>query len=178
MPVTPVPLPRAGFARRIGALIYDWMLLVGLLMVAEAIAVGVVAGLAAAGLVDLTGYADVSAYLTAHRGNSLYLTMCVIGFYGFFWCRAGQTLGMRAWRLRVQNSDGSRIRLTQAVVRACAALFGFGNLWVLFDNRKLAWQDRVADCEVVLLPKAVPASLNRDAARAAGQSQRRSTSAR
>jgi uncharacterized RDD family membrane protein YckC len=28
-------------------------------------------------------------------------------FYGYFWKRSGQTIGMRAWRIRVESSTGA-----------------------------------------------------------------------
>ncbi len=148
------PYPAAGFWRRIAALIYDWFLLGGLLMVAQFMLVAVIALLAYGGWVDLTPYeGEVSLYLQGKRLPTLWLMGWIIGFYSFFWCYAGQTLGMKAWRLRVQNSDGSNLRATQGIVRALAALLGLGNLMVLFSRPPCAWQDRVADCEVVLLPK-------------------------
>lgn len=149
----PQGLPRAGFLRRLGALIYDWFLLAGLLMVAEFVLVMAVKLVAMAGLLDLSRYGDVGAYLTSNRLNTLWLIGWIIAFYTYFWTFAGQTLGMRAWRLRVQNVDGSNVRAIQGLVRCLSALLGFGNVRSLLSSDKLAWQDKVADCEVVLLPK-------------------------
>lgn len=147
--------PAAGFWRRIGALVYDWFLLGGVLMIAQFMLVAVIAGLAHGGWIDLAPYGgEVSRYLLGKRLATLWLLLWIIGFYSFFWCYAGQTLGMKAWRLRVQNSDGSKLRATQGIVRALSALLGFGNLMVLFSRPPRAWQDLVADCEVVVLPPA------------------------
>ncbi|MGL5728997.1 MAG: hypothetical protein ACRCYD_14250, partial [Plesiomonas sp.] len=61
---------------------------------------------------------------------------------------------MRAWRLRVQQLDGRNLTFTQATVRLVTATVGFGNLVVLFDRGNLrAFQDYMADCEVVVLGK-------------------------
>ena len=145
----------AGFGRRIGALVYDWFLLAGVLMIAQFMLVAAIAGLAYGGWIDLAPYGgEVSRYLVGKRLATLWLLFWIVGFYSFFWCYAGQTLGMKAWRLRVQNSDGSKLRTTQGIVRALSALLGFGNLMVLFSRPQRAWQDLVADCEVVVLPKA------------------------
>ena len=40
-----------------------------------------------------------------------------LGFFGWFWTRGGQTLGMRAWNLRVQRPDGSAVRWPIATLR-------------------------------------------------------------
>ena len=114
----------AGFGRRIGALVYDWFLLAGVLMIAQFMLVAAIAGLAYGGWIDLAPYGgEVSRYLVGKRLATLWLLFWIVGFYSFFWCYAGQTLGMKAWRLRVQNSDGSKLRTTQGIVRALSALF-------------------------------------------------------
>jgi hypothetical protein len=59
---------------------------------------------------------------------------------------------MRAWRLRLQNRDGSLLSKTTAVKRLLPTLLGLGTLWVIFDRKnKLSLQDRVTNTEVVLL---------------------------
>ena len=70
----------------------------------------------------------------------------------FFWIRAGQTLGIRAWRLMIINEDGSPISLTQALIRLATSLFGLGNLTVPIDPNKRAFQDMWAKTQVVVLP--------------------------
>lgn len=151
----PSSLPRAGFWRRIGALVYDWLLVASVLIIAQALYFFVVALLVWSGLIVLASGQDVASYISGNRVNSLYLLAWIIAFYSYFWTVAGQTLGMKAWRLRVQNVGGNPLRPTQAVLRALAAMLGLGNLAVLLTSERLAWQDKVADCEVVVLPKAV-----------------------
>ena len=59
---------------------------------------------------------------------------------------------MKAWRLRVQNQDGSLITKKTAIKRLLPTLFGFGNFAVLVDRKnKLSLQDRLTGTEVVLL---------------------------
>ena len=66
--------------------------------------------------------------LAAHQPlYSAWLALVICGFYTWFWTRAGQTIGMRAWRLRIQNVDGSNIRITQALIRLATSTFGLGN---------------------------------------------------
>ncbi|MDX5378684.1 MAG: RDD family protein, partial [Halomonas sp.] len=73
--------------------------------------------------------------------------------------RGGMTLGMQAWRLRVQTRSGNAITLRQSLVRYLVAwlslaAFGLGYLWVLFDTERRSWPDIASDTRVVVLPKA------------------------
>jgi uncharacterized RDD family membrane protein YckC len=87
-----------------------------------------------------------------------YLFLICFLFYAWFWTHGGQTLGMRAWRLRVQRFDGSPITLWQALLRFLAAipawaLLGLGYLWILVDRDRLALHDRFSESVIVHLPK-------------------------
>lgn len=143
--------------RRLAAWFYDSLVIAAVLMLAGGAAMAVMALLTSLGLVDTSGYQDISAYMTQHPSVSLlytlYLALVIIGFFAYFWCQGGQTLGMRAWKLRLQNKDGSNIRLTQALIRMGTSAFGLGNLLVPFSHEKKAFQDIMAECEMVLLPK-------------------------
>ena len=86
------------------------------------------------------------------------LLVIVILFFGVFWTRRGQTLGMMAWRLRVQRADGGLLgwgdvlkRLGAATVGLCLA--GLGYWWIWVDRDRLAWPDRWTGTRVVVLPK-------------------------
>jgi uncharacterized RDD family membrane protein YckC len=77
-----------------------------------------------------------------------------LAFYGWFWTRGGQTLGMQAWRIRVTAADGGPVRWPQAVMRFFAAWLsalpaGLGYWWVLVDAQKRAWHDRLSDTRTV-----------------------------
>ena len=87
-----------------------------------------------------------------------YLFLVCFLFYAWFWMHGGQTLGMRAWHLRVQRFDGSPITLWQVLLRFLAAipawaLLGLGYLWILVDKDKLALHDRFSESVIVRLPK-------------------------
>ena len=58
----------------------------------------------------------------------------------------------------VQNADGSRIILWQALLRVVVSIaswlcLGLGFFWSLFDKEKRAWHDIYSDSRVVQLPK-------------------------
>jgi uncharacterized RDD family membrane protein YckC len=138
----------ASLLRRIGAMIYDALLLVALLMVVTALMLVATGGEAISG-------ATRPALEWLYRAV---LLVALVGFFGVFWTRGGQTLGMAAWHIRVERLDGSRLSWRDVVVRLGAAALswlpaGLGFLWVLVDRDGRAWHDRLSGTRVVHLPK-------------------------
>ena len=65
------------------------------------------------------------------------------------WRRGGQTIGMRAWRLRVAGADGGapglrRLWLRYAVGSLSLLAGGAGFWWAWIDRDRLAWHDRAS----------------------------------
>ena len=80
------------------------------------------------------------------------------GFYIWFWTKSGQTLGMIAWRIKVESLDGGLMDFKQGVIRYIAAwpaffLFGLGYLSIYLDSNGDAVHDKVSRSKVVVLPK-------------------------
>ena len=139
----PVPAP---LWRRLLAGVYDLLLILGLWMIAAWVMVVI---------------ASLSGLELDRRVNQIVLFLVGMGFYAGFWSRAGQTLGMRVWRLHVRRSDGAPPRWPIAVLRYCAAWFsllalGLGMLWSLIDRQRRCWHDLVAGTEVIQMPKPAP----------------------
>jgi uncharacterized RDD family membrane protein YckC len=65
-----------------------------------------------------------------------------------FWLLSGQTPGKRVLGVRVMRTDGTRLRLGNALRRQVgywiSAIFYLGFLWILFDNRRQGWHDKLA----------------------------------
>ena len=144
---TPASAP-AGLLRRLGAMLYDGLLLLALLMVATAL------------FLPLTGGEALNAQ--AHPVLELVyqaaLVLLILGFFGLFWTRRGQTLGMASWRLRVEREDGRLLTWGDTTRRLAWALLsllplGLGFVWILFDPGRRAWHDRLSRTRVVVLPK-------------------------
>lgn len=144
--------PHANFLQRMGAYLYDLVVITALLMLATLMALLVTTISDKIGLIDLSAYSDIADYLSHSLLFAGYLAAVIIAFYGYFWSHGGQTIGMKAWRLRVQNSDGSDINFTQALIRMATSAFGLGTIAAIFTNRN-AFQDLWAECEVIVLPK-------------------------
>ncbi|MCE8022009.1 RDD family protein [Halomonas sp. MCCC 1A11036] len=143
----------AGLARRLGAMLYDAFLVAAiwiLITVLHVAFVRYVLGL---------GAAEVGAGAPQRLTLQLLLLVGAFLFFAFSWMRGGMTLGMQAWRLRVQTLDGHSITLVQSLVRYVVAwlslaAFGLGYLWALFDTERRSWPDIVSRTRVVVLPKA------------------------
>ncbi|WP_038176135.1 MULTISPECIES: RDD family protein [Vibrio] len=151
-------LPPAGLLRRLGALFYDGLIIIAVEMMAAGVVVAILHALMAMGIFSVGSYADVSDFLTSHPIWSpiytAYLAFVWIYFFVFFWTRAGQTLGMRAWKLQLRNPNGSAISVTQALIRIGTSGFGLANLTVPLDPKKRGFHDIWAKTEVVVLPQA------------------------
>lgn len=146
-------LPGAGLFRRLAALLYDgflvvaiWMLLGFLLQ----LVVGTDTNRLENGVVQTDPVLDAVLFTI--------MLLSVTAFYLWFWCQSGQTLGMLAWRLRVQDLQGNLLTPRHALLRLLLAwpsffFFGLGFLWVLVDRDNNAVHDRLSRTRMVLLPK-------------------------
>ena len=105
----PATQPSAGLLRRVGAIFYDGLLLLGTLFIATAL------------VLLLTGGAAVPS---ANQWFPIYLLSICFLFYGWFWTHGGQTLGMRAWKIRLQQPGGEPVTWRQALLR-----FVLSSLW-------------------------------------------------
>jgi len=77
-----------------------------------------------------------------------------IGYPLFFWTLTGQTLGMMLMGLRVVTTDGHYVSLGRSIRRligyAIAAIpFFLGFFWILVDDRRQGWHDKIAGTCVV-----------------------------
>lgn len=151
-------LARAGFVRRLAAMIYDTLVATAVGMCAAMVLIVCLVVSLKNGWLDLQGYTEPNELLGE---SALYKTIIqiwvilwVAGFFLWFWKRGGQTLGMRAWRLRIFSTNDAPVTWGRLVIRLIASLGGLGTLLVLFDvKNKQSLQDRVAHTEVLKLTK-------------------------
>lgn len=130
----------AGAMIRLIAVVYDGMLILALLFL-----VGL--GLSVVGTLLLleVGTAQEHAqqlplwYQNAILSPSFVLTL--VGFYGLFWRKSGQTLGMQTWRLKTITSSGTLLTWGQSFVRivcACAVPMVCGLVGALLYGSRAA----------------------------------------
>lgn len=73
-------------------------------------------------------------------------------FYSWFWMNGGQTLGMRAWRIKLVNSNDALLTWKTCAVRFVIALLSFGFTWLfmLFNKDGDALHDRLSGTKIVI----------------------------
>jgi uncharacterized RDD family membrane protein YckC len=169
-------LTTAGIGRRFGAMLYDSLILVGILIVAT---------------FPFLPFLHGKVLVPREVGALAYLywlleLVLVTAFFVFFWTRRGQTLGMLAWRLRIQRADGGDVSWRDAIRRlalvaallipapagyqliwrewsdadartlaTAVALLPFltAYFWIRIDRDRLAWHDRWSGTRVIVTPK-------------------------
>jgi uncharacterized RDD family membrane protein YckC len=123
-PVTTVDstAPRAGFWIRMGALLID-MILIGV----------------------------ITSILDSH--GELWL-IALAGYGALMWKIKGTTIGGLVCGLKVVRRDGADINWDTAIVRALGCFLsmivvGLGFLWIVFDEDRQAWHDKIAGTLVI-----------------------------
>lgn len=159
-----------GLLRRLASLLYDTILVTALLMGATAVLLPLTHGEA----IPASGRLATIAY----QG---YLLVVVFAFFSWCWTRGGQTLGMRAWRLRVRTANQAPVGLPNAARRFGAALLLWGPLALVLlwshrtsllpytalpiaaiflaslgTRRRPGWHERLSGTRVVITPKHSP----------------------
>ena len=151
-----------GLARRLFAMVYEALLLFAILFFA-----GLLYLAATGGHVDLAPRTLFQIYLAA-----------VVGWYFVFcWCRGGQTLPMKTWKIRIVTKNGRQLSVGHAALRyllalatlgvsavavaglarqpdapfACIALLpGLAAVgWAAFDRDRQFLYDRLADTRII-----------------------------
>jgi len=85
----------------------------------------------------------------------------VVLYHVFFWFFAGQTVGKALFGIKIVPLRGGRISIFRALLRYIGYFvtgfsLGIGFLWVIFDDRRMAWHDKLARTCVVYTWKARP----------------------
>ena len=154
-------LSAPGLLRRLGAIVYDSLLVFALFFAATGL-YQYVSGLL--GLGPISAAVDTGDVITEIQPVAggivyrIYLVLVMLLFFVWFWRHNGQTLGMQAWRLRLDDVDGGRVSYGKAALRFCCAwvsalCFGLGYLWVLVDRDKCSWHDGWSGSGLIQLPK-------------------------
>lgn len=148
----------AGFFSRLLAFIIDIVILI-VMFYAVTIVIS--------SLMRLMGY-NINECTTLTAAPRRQLIACSIGtisllvinisliplYFILFWSLSGQTLGKAVMGLRVVRSNGRRMTLISAILRYLGYLlslgaFGLGFAWILLDNRRQGWHDKIAGTCVI-----------------------------
>ena len=128
-----------GLLRRLLVMLYDAVIVLGLLVLAAGVALPITGG-----------------HYVALRDPlyTAYLVSVWFIYLGWCWVHGGMTLGMRAWKVRLAGMDEKPIGWRRALARflaswLSAAALGLGFWWSAFDRRGLAWHDRLSATLIV-----------------------------
>lgn len=133
----------ASLLRRLGAMLYDTLLIIALMFFATIPFVVISGG-------------------EAVKPESLIYQLILLGvvylFLVGFWCRRGSTLGMLAWGLRLETDDGALPGLAQSSIRFVIApisllVGGLGFFWQLWDAEHQTWHDKLSRTRLMYYPK-------------------------
>lgn len=121
--------------RRIAAFAYDCLLLIALFFIITAIAT----------------IAINDGESIQHWSYKLFLLAISYGFFDWFWRHGGQTLGMRAWRIRLTTIDGNPIAWTHTLQRFLTGflLFGITLLFMFSNTQQQAAHDRLSKTKII-----------------------------
>jgi uncharacterized RDD family membrane protein YckC len=139
----------AGFVTRLAAFVVDRAItaIIGLLTV-----VAVQYALDAFRINQLFGFGNISWQAATGIGVGGYPVLSVI-YDLTFWMLTGQTPGKRLMGVRVVRADGARLHLGNAIRRELAYVLSgilfLGYLWILLDNKRQGWHDKLAGTIVV-----------------------------
>jgi len=135
---------RPGLLLRLTIVIYDGLLLAGVLFAAYTVIFA---------LSLLLPEPITSSAWLKHLQFAMLVLLSFL-FYGWFWVNGGQTLGMRAWHLYLIKEDGKFISWKQAAIRYCSAFLswiciGLGFAFILLNRDKKTWHDILSKSSIV-----------------------------
>lgn len=147
MPTKHTPISQPGLLRLIGCVLYDWLIVIGLLMLAGFLAVGVNK--------LITGEDAISA------GNPAFLSWnigVIYLYFAGFWISKRQTVGMKAWRIHLATTDATPLSWKHVTLRFFCAIPSWGLvlaglLWRYFNPQRLCWHDQYSQTQLVYTPK-------------------------
>lgn len=122
------------FSRRLLVMLYDVVILLGLLMLASAIALP---------------FGGMHKIAFRDFWFTLWLLTVCFAYLGICWRYGGMTVGMRAWQVRLVTDTGQAVTWPACLLRFLTALvsvavLGLGVLWVLVDKKNRGWHDLAA----------------------------------
>jgi uncharacterized RDD family membrane protein YckC len=154
----------AGLFRRLAALLYDSLLVIAILFIA-ALPLPLVEE-------------SVRTLQWARILEQLYLLTAWFLFFGWFWTHGGQTVGMKAWRTKLQRMNGDEPSWRDALIRfsvssgsfwlllvlygleilsskitfiLASIVFSLAFLWILIDQKGYAWHDHLSRTRLVMV---------------------------
>lgn len=156
----------AGFATRLLAFLFDVALLSSIVVIAtwfvNTTINMLIGGEIFSWITNSVPYINqVYKFSSSPIVTSIAAVAFIIGYFVFFWTFIGQTPGKYFMGVKIITMDGKPLRLHHSILRyagyyASALLFGLGFLWILVDDQRRGWHDRLAGTCVVYIWDARP----------------------
>lgn len=128
-------------ARRLGAMLYDFLLLLSILFIISFI------------IIMTFKITPEHPFFIIYQS---FIFIISFFFYSWFWIHGGQTLGMKTWKFKITCVNGSSVNWKIASVRFVTAILswlplGLGYVWSIFDKKKRTWHDIASSTRLVRL---------------------------
>lgn len=123
-------------------MLYDTLILLGLLIVAAALALP---------------FGNVHKVAFQDFWFTLWLLLVCFAYFAGCWRYGGMTVGMRAWRIRLISADDQKVSWITCLKRFLVGMvslgvFGLGILWALGDSKNRSWHDLAARTLLIKTP--------------------------
>ncbi|MHC8441222.1 MAG: RDD family protein [Candidatus Eutrophobiaceae bacterium] len=127
-------LETCSLPRRLGVILYDLLLLFSIMFLFTAF------------VIIFGSRAAIESENWIYKG--FLLGICCL-YYTWHWTHGRETLGMRAWRVAIQDNAGRPPSYPQALLRfalstALCLPLGLGLFWMVFDREHLSLYDRLS----------------------------------
>lgn len=125
--------------RRLGAILYDFLLLITVLFIASFL------------VVIPFNIKPENPFFFLYQ---VYIFIVAFIFFAWFWTHNGQTLGMRTWKIKVVTKDGNALTWGMCLIRYAVSIiswsaFGLGFFWSLLDKQNRTWHDIVSETKLI-----------------------------
>ena len=146
----------AGFASRAIALVIDYLIILLLLFIMVWF-INSIPNLLNLQVINLNWLNSTVIFVS----STAFTLIIIYTYFNFFWFLTGQTLGNAVMGIRVVRTNGRRVGFLRGLVRSIGYLLAFiplglGFLWVLGDDRRQGWHDKLAGTYVIYAWEARP----------------------
>jgi len=110
---------------------------------------------------NLLGSSYIDVLLDRPIIASILTLLLVICYFVFFWYTVGQTPGKAFMGIRIVTTEGEKLSLWKVFLRYLGYILsgmflGFGFLWILVDDKRMGWHDKIAKTCVIYTWDACP----------------------
>jgi uncharacterized RDD family membrane protein YckC len=107
------------------------------------------------------GLQPILEFIRSPLFQALLSFVIIMSYYVICWSVAGESIGKALFGLKIVPLRGGRLSFRRSIIRYLSyylsgIAFGLGFIWVLVDDRRLAWHDKIARTCVIYTWEARP----------------------